>query len=272
MTVDARQALTREQFTGSVLGPVRSLEPRNIAVQHTYLIHVVGTVPPGQRVVCGDDGANPQESARMDVASAPEQAYVVLTGDSTQDTVTFTLWLVRQSDWRVNSFSAALSTVAGKNASQLWTMAREEHARSHEFNATVLYASAMQAASRGRHLELAVVPQIMQEQARVEVPDELTGAPPFKWHAGAKTFVIESIGATAAFGKLYLGLSHASQSRSEKQARRANEELITWLLRRFPECSQAFPGIIARTVDASTNRSVVNLRDLAGAAEGANSK
>lgn len=263
MTPHGQTAITRDQFVANAVLRIQPTQAHNLAVQHVFLIHVVGTPAPGARVVCGTDVSDPTQSYRMAVVAAPEQAYVLLTGDGRTAGLVFTLWLLRDaSGWRVNSFAFSVATLSSRTAVQLWQLAHDQHQHGHEFNATLLYYAAVQIANRGPDLELGFAPQIAQEQTQVTRPKELTGQPPFKFEGNGKQFSVLNIGATDADGRMYLAVTYeAAPWKSTKQVERSNQALIALITKVFPEYAEVFQGIIAQASERGTGRTFATVSD-----------
>jgi len=255
MTLQAQNSMSRERFVfAATSGPIAS-QPRNATLRHTFLIHVIGTPAAGARIICGDT-SDPVQTFRMAVAPVQEQAYALISADTTSSGFIFTLWLIREgAAWKVNDFAYNTSTLAGRDALQLWRLAREQHQQQHDLNATLLYAAAAQIANRGPNLSLGFADAIATEQASIPKPKELSGNPPYPFEERGKTFQIRSIGVTDAGDSMYLGLSYDAEPwKSNKQVEAANQELISLIKKRFPEYSSAFGGLIVQAVERGTGR------------------
>jgi hypothetical protein len=112
---------TREQFDSIAGGIVRQLEPKNVALQHIYLIELKGKSP--GRVVCATDLSKPEGWESLSAADVSEQAHVLLSADTRNNKLAFVVWLVpEQSEWKVQSFRLNVSTLADKDSLQLWAL------------------------------------------------------------------------------------------------------------------------------------------------------
>jgi hypothetical protein len=265
MTAHGQSSATRQQFvTSAVLGPLAA-QPRNLTLRHTFLIHVVGTPAPGTRVTCGADPTDPMQSYNMSVVPAPEQAYTLFTADAPNNGVMFTLWLVRDNvGWKVNGYAYNVSTVAGRDAQHLWTLARTEHQHGHEFNATLLYFAANQIAQRGPDFSFGFAPQIAAEQATITRPKQISGKPPFIFDDQDGAFFVSSIGPTDAGGRLFLAVTHEIEPwDNNKDADRLNRDLISLIKRTFPEYSTAFEGILVQAFAPRTGQTLVTADETA---------
>lgn len=254
-TAEAQQNLTREQFRGTVqqvLQPLGSF--KNLRVQHTYFVHLVGTSP--QRIICGDDISSPQGWVAVAAKDVPEQGHVLVEGQALNNAWVFAVWLIpEQGKWRVQSFYANASTLADKSAEDIWALARAEKARGHSLNAAVLWAAATALASRGPNFQLGILPTIQEEMQQLSVPQELQGQPPFLWKAGEKAFRVLMVGPIAIGGKIYLVIDHEVQPWiNDEQVEGWNRELMRYVVGRFPEYSEIFAGLLIRGREQGSNR------------------
>jgi hypothetical protein len=263
MTPHGQQSVSRDQFVANAMLSIVPAQPRNMAVRHVFMIHVVGTPPPGARATCGADPSDPLQSFKMVVAPVIEQAYTLISADGSNNGLVFTLWLVRDGEeWKVNSFASNVSTLAGQDAVQLWRLAHEQHAKGHEFNATLLYFAAAQIAQRGPDFELGVTGPITSEQATVTRPKEISGTPPFTFVQKGRSFNVVNIGATAAGMTLFLAVTQEVPPwKNQNQVERWNRELIFLLLKHFPEWREVFPAIVVQASEQGTGRTFVTVDD-----------
>jgi hypothetical protein len=263
MTDAAQRTNSRQLFVNAaVAGPIAA-QPRNLTLQHTFLIHVVGTPSPGARVTCGADPSDPMQSFQMSVAPALEQGYTLFLADARQNALAFVVWLVRdRTGWKVNGFAANASTLAGRNAQQLWQLGRSEHEQAHDFNATLLYAAVLQIAQRGPDFSLGFFPQVAGELAVIPKPKQISGNPPFTFEDHGRSFRVRDIGPTDVGGRLYLGLAQEIEPwKSPKFPERRNRELISLIKREFPEYATVFAGILVQALEQGTGRTAVTLEE-----------
>jgi hypothetical protein len=196
------------------------------------------------------------DSYKMAVIPAPEQAYTLITTDGAREGLVFTLWLVRnEAGWAVNSFAFNVATLAGRDAPHLWQLARVQHQRGHEFNATLLYFAASQIANRGPSFELGYASQIAAEQAKIARPKEITGPIPFLFDPEGQSFTVQNIGASEAGGRLFLAVTQeVGPGHSAKQLDQRNRELISFIKKHFPEYTDVFDGILVQAADRTSAR------------------
>jgi hypothetical protein len=245
---------TREKFDAMAGGIVRQFEPKNVTLQHTYLIDLKGKSP--GRVVCATDLSKPEGWESLSAADVPEQAHVLLSAETRNNKLAFVVWLVPEpSEWKVQSFRLNISTLADRDSLQLWELARTQQGRQHSFNAALLYAAAVQTADRGPNFRSGIAQSISDEMSKLTVPVEIQGQPPFFWKNGEATYKVASVGPIAVGGKTYVVIVHeVSPWQSDEQVDGWNKELLSYFKHRFPEYSDFFAGLVARATERGTNR------------------
>jgi len=207
-----------------IIAPAGPLSEFRVA--ETYRIDVAF----GQRsnrATCAPS-ARPEDQISVTVTSAPTQAYVIVAARSKTADWAFVLWLVREDGWRVQALNFGLTTLAGQSAKDTWRRARDERDRGHAFNAAVLYLAANQLVDRGPNFRLAIQPQIQGEMAKLQVPHELQGNPPFTWQFGEHTYKILQVGSIAVDGKIDISITQEVEPwPTDQEAGRRNRQLIT---------------------------------------------
>jgi hypothetical protein len=233
---------------------VRQFEPKNVSVQHTYLINLVGKSP--GRVVCGADFTKPDGWEALGATDDPEQGYVLMSADVTNGHLAIAVWLVEESiGWKVQSFWLNLSTLGDKDSTQLWALANAQKALGHNFNAALMYSAAAQLANRGPNFQMGITQSISEDVSDLTAPDEIKGKPPFLWTSGDSTFKILSVGPTAIGGKIYIIVMHeVAPWGTEGQVDGWNKQVLSYLKQRFPEYSDIFAGIVVRAKEQGGNR------------------
>jgi hypothetical protein len=262
MSKTGQAETTREQFDGSAAGIIRQFDPKNVTVQHTYLVDLKGKSP--GRVVCATDLSKPEGWESLAAADVPEQADVLLSADTRNNKLAFVVWLVpEQGEWKVQSFRLNVSTLADKDSLQLWELARAQQARQHNFNAALLYAAAAQTADRGPNFQLGVTQSISDEMSKLTVPAEIHGQPPFFWKSGETTYKVANVGPIAVGGKIYVIIVHeVSPWLNNEQVDGWNKELLSYFKGRFPEYSEVFAGLVARATERGSNRGYGTVEEL----------
>jgi hypothetical protein len=251
---DGQVGTNRQQLEGVAATILRPYDPKNVTVEHTYVITLKGNSP--GRVVCSSDLSQPNGWESLAVKSVSQQAHVSLSADTRNNKLAFVAWLVsEQNAWRVQSFWVNVSALADKGSIQLWELARAQQTRGHTFNAALLYAAARQTANRGPNFQLGIAQSIADDMSKLTVPTEIQGQPPFVWGSGENTYKVTNVGPIAVGGKIYVTIAHeVPPSRSDKQMDAVNRELIGHFKHRFPEYSDVFAGIVARAIERGSTR------------------
>jgi hypothetical protein len=265
LSSELKSTLTPEQFRNRMAGLLRETGPlTRLFVQRTYFAEVMGAPP--RRMMCGIDLPD-SERAFLALADAREQAHVILLARAGTDRIAFTVWLLHTGDaWQVRSLWMNQATLGQKNAAELRALARSEHANGHDFNAAVLYAGAQHTAYRGPNLDLAVSQSIAEEMSKLKLPPEIAGKPPFSWTEGPMTLEVQLVGALSVAGKLHLRVAHeVAPGLAREQLEHANQQVIQYVKRRFPECSEVFAGLDVRALEPGTGRSHGSVEELPGA-------
>ena len=262
MSKAGQAEMSRDQFDGMAAGIVRQFEPKDVTLQHTYLIDLKGKSP--GRVVCASDLSKPEGWESLAAADVPEQAHVFLSADTRNNGLAFVVWLVpEQNEWKIQSFHLNVSTLADKDSIQLRDLARTQQARQHNFNAALLYAAAAQTAARGPNVQLGITQSISDEMSKLSVPAEIQGQPPFFWKNGSTTYKVASVGPIAVGGKIYVIIVHeVSPWENNEQVDGWNKEFLTYFKHRFPEYSDVFAGLVARATERGSNRGYGTVEEL----------
>jgi hypothetical protein len=130
-------------------------------------------------------------------------------------------------------------------------------------DAALLYAAGAQVANRGPNFQMGVTQFFSQDAAKLALPSEIQGPPPFTWKNGATTYKVVNLGPIAVGGKIYVMIIHeVSPWRSDEQVDGWNKELLSFFKKRFPEYSHAFAGLVARALEHGTNRGYGTLEEL----------
>jgi hypothetical protein len=158
-------------------------------------------------------------------------------------------------DWKIQSFHLNVSSLADKDSMQLWQMAHAEQARQRNLNAALLYVAAAQTAERGPNLQLGLTQSISADMAKLTVPPDVRGQPPFLWKDGETTYKVASIGPIAVGGKIYVNIVHeVSPWQSNDQVDGWNKQLLRYFKGHYPEYSEVFAGLVVRAMERGSNR------------------
>ena len=251
LAADAQKNITREQIINISTSMLQPMKVDHLRVDHTYDATFVGS---GEgRVVCG----TLSDSKWVSVAARPgEQGHVLLSADFVNGQFAFHAWLVPgDGKWKVQAFWLGASTLGGYDAEKVWAWARSEGEKKHRFNASVLYATALQLANRGNYLQLGLSNAISKDVVSSSPPPQIAGPPPYAWKEGKSVYTILNIGPTAIAGKLYLIIDHqAAPWTSDSEVDGWNKNLRTYFKRTFPEYSDVFSSVIVRAHERGTAR------------------
>jgi hypothetical protein len=192
-----------------------------------------------------------------------EQAHVVVEAQTLNNGWAFSIWLIRESEeWRVQYFQVGTISIAGKSAEDLWTLARSEKQRQHDFNAFVLYATALQLAWRGPNLQLGILQDLRGEMASLRVPNRLQGQPPFLWRFDEESFEVSNVGPIGIGGKVYLIITHHPEVwPDDKAVDQRNRELMAAFKQAYPEYADVFAGLIVEAREKAGMRSYRTVDD-----------
>lgn len=253
MSAEGKANVTPDQLAQAAQG-IKQFEPKNPEIQHTYFVELKGKSP--GNVVCAMDLTKPEGWESVAATSAAEQAHVILSAETRNNKLAFSIWLVpEQKTWKVQSFWMNVSTLADKDSKDLWQLGREQVAKNHNFNAALLFAAAGQVANRGPSFQLGITQAIREDLSKLDLPVDIQGQPPFLWKNGQVTYKVMNVGPIAIAGKMYIIIVHqVSPWQSDAQVDGWNKELLSYFKRRFPEYSDVFSGLVARAIEQGTSR------------------
>jgi hypothetical protein len=245
-----------ETFLKFAQASIRPLgEIQDWRVSHSYYLTGVTIGQGGARpLVCTAvaHGSSSQPEGRVLVAhnDASQQAHVILEGAAKGTAWAFTVWLVRESGkWHVHGFYATPSGVAGKTAEAMWHEATSQHGAGRDFNAFILYATALQLSSRGPDLHLGIQSEIKKDLDAIPRPSELEREAPYRWRFEGATAPVLKVGPVPVNGKMYLLLTQELDPWPDDQgADRQNHALIEAFSRLHPEYKNAFDGLVVDAV------------------------
>jgi hypothetical protein len=249
-----QNAATRDQLESVEASVVRPMQPKNLALLHSYLVRVTAGAP--SRVICAKDITRPDGWVAMSAVAVPEQAHVLLSADSRNNQWAMDVWLVpEQKQWKVQGFWLGAATLGDLDSTALWQMGQSERTRGHEFNAALLLAAASQTANRGPFFQLGISQPIAKDLAALPFPAEIRGQPPFEWKSGENSFKVLQVGPISIAGKLYVTLGQEVPPwRNDSEADGQNRRLLAYFNDRFPEYRSVFAGVVARAYERGTHR------------------
>ena len=205
---------------------------------------------PGEtRVACGTLGAMKEVS----LAVIPEatQIHVLFTAATRNNDWALTARLTQEEGgaWRVYGFDVAMSSIVGFDAAELFAQAEAQAKKGHALNAHMLYTAAKATVSRGLHFDFALAKDIEAAHARLAVPDELKGKPPFTWVFDGVTFTLEQVnfaGIDKRLGLVFLHRDPVWDGEDTGKGERRNKRLIDAFVKAHPEYKETFGFLVAR--------------------------
>jgi hypothetical protein len=254
-TAEAKQNVNSEKFVSVFKQGVQPMGPfKNLRVAHTYLAQVTGGSEE-QRVVCGNL-SSPETWVAVNAKPGPAQAHVIVEAQTLNNSWAFVLWLLpEEGNWHIQYSQAMATAMVGKTAEDLQRMAESEMHENHDFNAYILYTTALQLAARGPFLQLGIQPEIQKGLESLKPPPVLQGRLPFDWQLGQASFKILNVGPIGVGQKIYLQIDQEIEPWADNNdADKKNHELISAFSKSFPEYKHAFAGLVARAHERGGNR------------------
>lgn len=254
-TAEAKESVNSEKFVSVFKQGIQPMGPfKNLHVAHTYLAQVTGGTQE-QRVVCGTL-SSPETWVAVNTKPGPAQAHVIVEAQTLNNTWTFVLWLLpEEGNWHVQYSQAMATAMVGKTAEDLQRMAEAEMHENHNFDAYILYTTALQLAARGPFLQLGIQPEIQKGLENLKPPLALQGRPPFNWQFGQASFRVLNVGPIGVGQKIYLQIDQEIEPwANDKDADKKNHELISAFSDSYPEYKHAFAGLVVRAHERGGNR------------------
>jgi hypothetical protein len=254
-TAEAKESVNSDRFVVMFKQGIQPNGPyKNLHAAHTYLARVTGGIQ-DQRVICGSL-STPETWVAVNIRPGPAQAHVIVEAQTLNNTWAFVTWLrPEQGIWPVQYTQATVTAIVGKSAEDLRSMADSEIREHHNFNAFLLYAAAVQLASRGPFLQLGIQPELQKALGDLKPPPQLQGQPPFYWQLGKSSYRVLNVGPIGISQKVYLKIDHEiAPWADDKEADTKNRELIATFSSTYPEYKQAFAGLIITAHERGGNR------------------
>jgi len=254
-TAQVKASISSEKFVAMFQQGVQQMGPfKDLHVTHTYLAEVTGGSQ-AESVVCGNL-SSPEGWVAIIVNPGPAQAYVIVEGQTVNNTWVFVTWLAQeQGKWRIQHIQVATATMVGKSAQDLQKIADAEKQKHHNWNAYILYTAALQLAARGPNFQLGIQPEIQKGMGDLQIPHHLQGQPPFTWEFGRSSFKVLNVGPIGVGGKIYLQIDHEIDPWAKNtDADNKNHELISVFAKTYPEYKDAFAGLVVRAHERGGSR------------------
>ena len=246
--------ITRPRLVEIAAGFHKLFEPKGLTVEHTYFIRIKGQSP--SRIVCARDLSRTDGWSSVKVTSTPEQAYVLASANSQNESLAVTIWLVPEDRvWKIQAFSMYVSSLGRRDASHILELARTQQSLGHDLNALLLYFAASAISDRGPLLELGTVQPIAAEYSKAKRPVVMAGPSPWYWKNEHGTFKIMQIGSLGIAGKMYVVIDHEVPAKtSNEEMVRVNRGLLAHFKNLFPEYADIFAGLLVRAHEQGTDK------------------
>jgi hypothetical protein len=147
------------------------------------------------------------------------------------------------------------SAVVGKTAEDLQRLAESERQKNHNFNAYILYETALQLAARGPFFQLGIQQDIQNGSENVKAPRDLQGRPPFIWQFSQFSFKVLNVGPIGVGQKVYLQVDHEIEPWvNDGEADKINHNFISVFAKAYPEYEDVFAGLVVRAHERGGSR------------------
>ncbi len=219
-----------------------------------FLLKAEGTEPLQRaEFLCGVFGAQGQtrNSAVFVIPNLPPGNYGIVTLDAASPQGAYTVSFVLQqqgNDWKVGGFYAKPAQIAGHDGNWFASQAREYKSKGQLRNAWFYFGEAR---------ELLVPVPFMATATTDKLYDEMQGTkpadlPPLDLTAGGKTFKVADLFPVPVGRDFDLVVKYQSADISDTgKTFQQNVMVMKALLAKYPECRDAFGGIVARAVEPS---------------------
>jgi hypothetical protein len=219
-----------------------------------FLLKAEGTAPLERaEFLCGVFGAQGQtrDSAVFVVPNLPPGNYGIVTLDAASAEGTYTVSFVLQqqgNQWKLGGFYAKPAQIAGHDGTWFAIRAREFQSKRQLRNAWFYFGEARELMVPVPFMATATTDKLYDEMQAVKPAD----LPPFDLTAGAKTFKVTDLFPVPVGRDFDLVAKYQSADVSDTgKTFQDNLALMKALLAKYPECRDAFGGIVVRAVEPS---------------------
>jgi hypothetical protein len=219
-----------------------------------FLLKAEGTAPLDRaEFLCGVFGAQGQtrDSAVFVIPNLPPGNYGIVTLDAASPQGAYTVSFVLQqqgNDWRLGGFYAKPSQIAGHDGNWFATHAREFKSKGQLRNAWFYFGEARELLVPVPFMATATTDKLYDEMQAVK-PADLA---PLDLTAGAKTFKVTDLFPVPVGRDFDLVVRYQSADVSDTgKTFQDNMVVMKALLVKYPECRDAFGGIVVRAVEPS---------------------
>ena len=219
-----------------------------------FVLKAEGTAPLERaEFLCGVFGAQGQtrDSAVFVIPNLPPGNYGIVTLDAASaegaDTVSFVLQQ-QGNEWKLGGFYAKPAQIAGHDGTWFATRAREFKSKGQLRNAWFYFGEARELMVPVPFMATATTDKLYDEMQAVKPPD----LPPLDLTAGAKTFKVTDVFPVPVGRDFDLVVRYQSADVSDTgKTFQDNLAVMKALLAKYPECRDAFGGIVVRAVEPS---------------------
>ena len=219
-----------------------------------FVLKAEGTAPLERaEFLCGVFGAQGQtrDSAVFVIPNLPPGNYGIVTLDAASaegaDTVSFVLQQ-QGKEWKLGGFYAKPAQIAGHDGTWFATRAREFKSKGQLRNAWFYFGEARELMVPVPFMATATTDKLYDEMQAVKPPD----LPPLDLTAGAKTFKVTDLFPIPVGRDFDLVVRYQSADVSDTgKTFQDNLAVMKALLTKYPECRDAFGGIVVRAVEPS---------------------
>lgn len=246
MTAGGQSATSQQQLT-EIEHAIRDRAPTGTPkVVAAFVLHL--TMPP--KTMAFVPCLSQSSRKGMDFIGAgpnPKQGYVVLQTATLNSVSAYSISLASENgNWRVVRFHFDPAVMAGRDGLAWWQLAKKQHQEGHLLNAWLSYLEARTLLSRGPDYRPLGLADVTQELAKLPIPAELGGKPPFAWSMDGKTFKILKVGVVGVErDQALLALTHQSSWTTDAQAIELNHQLIDAYLKAHLEWAEVFDLLAA---------------------------
>ena len=219
-----------------------------------FVLKAEGTTPLERaEFLCGVFGAQGQtrDSAVFVIPNLPPGNYGIVTLDAASaegaNTVSFVLQQ-QGNEWKLGGFYAKPAQIAGHDGTWFATRAREFKSKGQLRNAWFYFGEARELMVPVPFMATATTDKLYDEMQAVKPPDPT----PLDLTVGAKTFKVTDLFPVPVGRDFDLVVRYQSADVSDTgKTFQDNLAVMKALLAKYPECRDAFGGIVVRAVEPS---------------------
>jgi len=232
------------------------LQGAHASVKSLFLLEADGAAPiPNAQFYCGVFGANGQTagSAAFSLGNLPPGKYgvVILEAQSAHNRTNFSLILqLVGNNWKIGGLYIKAAQIGGHDSDWFLARAREYRAAGKSLNAWLFYLEARSLAAPLTFMTTLVTDKLYDESKAIRPADVPADGKTADLAGSAATYKLTAIFPETVGSDLDLIVKYqAADISNSNQAYQTNVNVMSALLKKFPELREAFAGIVARAVD-----------------------